>query len=120
METPIPQVWLEPVLRILREGKFVRDILVPERVRNDWDAGSLGTAFLWDLREPIIQALSAEGVIGKHQPDQPEPGETYAFWFHYRVAGRDRKFYGKICLYPDKVRIKLISAHLPDKGEKFL
>jgi hypothetical protein len=120
MEAPIPQEWLKPVLRILRDGKFGREILYPERVRNDWDAHTLGTAFLWDVREPLIQALSMPGVIGKLEPDQPEPGVTYAFWFHFKVGEKIRRFYGKICLYNDKVKIKLLSAHLPDKGEEYL
>lgn len=120
MEAPIPQEWLKPTLRILREGKFGREIVVPERIRNDWDAGTLGTAFLWDVRQPLIEALETPGVIGKLILDQPEPGTTYAFWFFFKVGDQVRKFYGKICLKNNKVTIKLLSAHLPDKGEEFL
>jgi hypothetical protein len=120
MEAPIPEEWLKPVLRILGEGKFGRDILIPERVRIEWDAHTLGNAFLWDVREPLIQALSTPGVRGKIEPGQPEPGVTYAFWFYFKVSDQTRKFYGKICLYNDKVKIKLLSAHLPDKGEEHL
>ena len=60
------------------------------------------------------------GVIGKLEPNQPEPGVTYAFWFYFKVGDGLRKFYGKICLYNDKVKLKLLSARLPDKGEEFL
>jgi len=120
MEAPIPQEWLEPVLRISRQGIFGREIQVSTRVQNDWDAGTLGTAFLWDVREPLICALSAPGVTGVLKPDQPEPGVTYAFWFFFKVSDRLRKFYGKICLHHDKVTIKLLSAHLPDRGEEHL
>ncbi len=115
MEAPIPETWIKPVVRILQNGTIAREILVPERVRRDWDAGSLG-AFLWDVREPLIKALSISGVTGKLIMDQPEPGETYAFWFLYD----SRKFYGKICLYNDKIKLKLLSAHRPDKGEDHL
>jgi hypothetical protein len=120
MESPIPEDWLKPTLRILREGTFGRDILFPERVRRDWDADTLGTAFLWDLRDPLIQALATPGVMGELKPDQPEPGVTYAFWFFFKVGDSVRKFYGKICLKNDRVKIKLLSAHFPDKGEEHL
>src|SRR6185295_11111751 len=100
METPIPRAWIEPVVRIVRNGRFEKEILVPVRVRNEWDAQSLG-AFLCDVREPIISALLVSGVMGKLIVDQPEPGETYAFWFHYKTGDEIRKFYGKICLYND-------------------
>lgn len=120
MEEPIPQEWLDNVLRILRRGQFDHDILIPLRVRNDWDAGTLGNAFLCDVRDPMIQALSTPGVIGKLNPNQPEPGITYAFWFYFKVGREIRKFYGKICLYNDKIKIKLLSAHLPDRGQEYL
>jgi hypothetical protein len=120
MEAPIPQEWLSPVLRILREGQFGREIKLPQRVYNDWDSDTLGTAFIWDLRAPLIHALSAPGVIGKLEPNQPELGVTYAFWFYFTVADRIRKFYGKICLHENRLTIKLLSAHLPNKGETCL
>ena len=117
---PIPRDWLDPVLRILRQGGFGREIQLPVRVRNDWDADTLGTAFIWEVRQPLIDALSAPGVTGKFVPGQTEPGTTYAFWFHHKVGEHIRKFYGKICLHDNKLTIKLLSAHLPDKGEQCL
>ena len=120
MEAPIPQEWLDVVLRILRDGRFEADIIVPVRVRNEWDAHTLGNAFLWDIRNPMIHALSQPGVIGSLILGQPEPGITYAFWFYFKVGGQLKKFYGKICLYNNKIKIKLLSAHRPDKGEDHL
>lgn len=120
MEAPIPQEWLDAVLQVLRNGRFAHEILLTKRVYDDWDAGTLGTAFIWDVREPMIQALSIPGVVGKLIPDQPEPGVTHAFWFYFKVGPALRKFYGKICLYNGKIKIKLLSAHLPDRGEEFL
>ena len=119
METQIPTDWLSPVLRILRDGRFEQEILVPRRVHDEWDAHSLG-AFLWDVRDPLIAALSVAGVTGKLIVDQPEPGVTYAFWFFYKTGAGLKKFYGKICLYNDKVKIKLLSAHLPNFGNERL
>ena len=71
MEAPIPQEWLDVVLRILREGCFGKEILFPKSVFNEWQAHSLG-AFIYEVREPIITALSVPGVVGKFVPDQPE------------------------------------------------
>jgi hypothetical protein len=115
MESPIPESWINAVLEVLQTGNFAKEILVPRGVARRWDDDSLG-AFLCDVREPLIKALSVTGVIGKLIVDQPEPGETYAFWFYYD----SRKFYGKICLYNDKITIKLLSAHRPNKGEERL
>ena len=115
---PIPEAWRKAVLRILETGKFGHQIQLPRRTGADWQAGSLGS-FLWDLRNPLIDALAKRGVIGKHIPDQPEPGETYAFWMYYQCAnGENRKFYAKVCLHRGNVTIKVLSAHLPDKGDE--
>ena len=119
METQIPRDWLAPVVRILRDGQFEKDILVPRRVQDEWDAHSLG-AFLWDIRQPLIDALSVPHVKGKLVEGQPEPGVTYAFWFYYRTGIGLRKLYGKMCLYDKKIKIKLLSAHLPNFGEERL
>lgn len=120
METQIPHDWLEPVLKLLRVGRFEKDILVPRRVQQDWDADTLGAAFISDLREPLIAALSVANVSGKLIGDQPEPGVTYAFWFHYKRSDGMKKFYGKICFHNNKVTIKVLSAHLPNKGNEQL
>jgi len=115
---PIPEDWRSNVLRILKEGKFGREIQVPRRVQSDWEADSLG-AFPTDVRYALSDALSRSGVIGKLIPDQPEPGVTYAFWMFYRcMSGENRKFYAKICLHHGNVTIKILSAHLPDKGNE--
>lgn len=119
-EQPIPDEWLVPVLRILREGRFGHDIIFPTGVSDRWDADTLGTAFREDVRYPLIDALSEKGVIGMLEPRIKEPGVAYAFWFFFKVGAEIRRFYGKICLLNDKVKIKLLSAHLPDKGQERL
>jgi hypothetical protein len=72
--------------------------------------------FILELRDPLLAALSVPNAIGKLIPNQPEPGITYAFWFRPIIDEKPKLFYGKICLYNDKLKIKLLSAHLPDKG----
>ena len=105
------------VLHILKEGRFGREIQAPRGTIARWEADSLG-AFPTDVRYPLIDALSQADVTGKHIPDQPEPGETYAFWMFYQCGnGENRKFYAKICLFRDKVTIKVLSAHIPNKGD---
>jgi hypothetical protein len=59
----------------------------------------------------MVKALSVPGVKGV-KIELREKGETYAFWYFYD----NRQFYGKVCLRADKVSIKLVSAHLPEKG----
>src|SRR5438093_603359 len=119
-EGPIPDDWRNPVLRILRNGQFGREIQAPKRVFEDWEADSLG-AFPFEVRDPLIDALSRDGVVGRLEPNQPEPGTTYAFWMYHTCGnGERRKFYAKICLFNDQVTLKILSAHLPDKGDQFL
>jgi hypothetical protein len=116
MEHEIPKEWLEHVVRILQNGDFGKAIVIPVRVRNDWDADTLGATFITDLRDLLIRTLNGPGIMGKLIFGQPEPGETYAFWFYYN----NRKFFGKICLHTTKTTIKLLSAHLPNKGNERL
>lgn len=115
---PIPEDWRVAVLRILKEGKFGREIQVSRRSRMDWVADSLG-AFETEVRYALIDALTSSGVIGKYIPDQPEPGETYAFWMFFQCSnGENRKFFAKVCLHHGRVTLKILSAHLPDKGDE--
>ena len=115
---PIPDAWRKAVLRILEKGEFGREIQVPRRTYADWEADSLG-AFPTEVRYPLIDALSKRGALGKLIPEQPEPGVTYAFWMHHRCSNNEnRKFYAKVCLHRGNVTIKVLSAHLPDKGDE--
>jgi hypothetical protein len=119
MEVQIPQVWRESVIRILRTGRFGKEILVTTRVFNEWEAQSLG-AFPRDVCDPIIAALSDTSVTGRLIVGQLEPGVTYAFWFFFQAGDEKRKFYGKICLYEGGRTMKLLSAHLPNHGDERL
>lgn len=114
MEEPIPKKeWLEPVVQLLRTGQFGRDkeIDIPPTTYIRWQGDSFG-AWDYELRDDLIDALTKPLVMGKHVPDQPEMGVTYAFWFfHHR-----KQFYGKICLLNNRIQIKILSAHLPNKG----
>jgi len=56
-------------------------------------------------------ALKKPDVIGL-RVELRERGESYAFWYRFS----EQLFYGKICLRAGNVRIKLVSAHLPEKG----
>ena len=119
-ESPIPDDWRISVLQILRKGRFERDIIYPKGVFARWDADTLGNAWREEVRQPLIDALNVEGVIGMIEPRILEPGVSYAFWFHFKVGDHMKKFYGKICLFDNKTQIKLLSTHLPDKGQERL
>jgi len=45
-----------------------------------------------------------------------EPGETYAFWIYHH----EKQLYAKVCLMEGKIKVKLVSAHIPLKGNEFL
>jgi hypothetical protein len=117
MEEPIPRDWLEPVVRFLRTGQVGRDkeIDIPRTTYTRWQSDSFG-AWDYELKDGLIEALERPSIQGKHVPDQPEIGVTYAFWFFHKR----RQFYGKICLLDSKIQRKVLSAHLPDKGIEHL
>lgn len=98
-------------LRNLRSADRKRIEWTSQATR-DWTAATM-SVFVSEAEEAMIRALSARSVSGLSVPLR-EDGETYAFWFHYD----DRQLYGKICLRPDGVRIKVISAHAPRKGDR--
>ncbi len=110
-EIPIPEDWIRPVCAILREGgPYKIDWTV--RAFQEWQAATL-SAFHYEAEEAMAKALSKPGVVGVKVP-LPEPGESYAFWFIYSEI----KLYGKICLRPNKLNIKVISAHTPTRGDE--
>jgi hypothetical protein len=113
MEEQIPTGWLEPVIRFLSDGRVGKDkeIDIPPTTYIRWQSDSFG-AWEYELREDLIDALTKPAVMGKYVPDQPEDGVTYAFWFFHKR----RQFYGKICLLNNQIQIKVLSAHLPDRG----
>lgn len=92
-ESPIPDEWRIPVLRILESGTFGREIIYPNGVYQRWDSDTLGnTTIREEVRYPLIEALSAKGVIGMLEPRINEPGVSYAFFFFYRVGDQIKKF----------------------------
>ena len=110
---PIPEPWRKAVLRVLQRGRFHHEILIPKSTGEEWETDSYG-AFVFDVRYPLIDALSHSGIESLHVPGQPEPGETHAFWMFYQR----RRFFAKICLHPGKITIKILSAHHPLRGDE--
>lgn len=108
-EAPIPDTWRRAVLSVLKRGRKT-DIIITLRARQEWDAAT--SAWEYELRECVAAALSQPGITGKHEATMPEPGETYAFWMSYQK----QTLYAKVCLTPSRVKIKIISAHAPNKG----
>jgi hypothetical protein len=117
MEERIPPEWRDTVCRILETGTLGKEIVTTTRIFNDWQ-DAFPAAFLSDLVQAMKAALTGETVLGK-RIDQPESGITYAFWFYYDdIEGERRKMYGKICLKPDNKHAKLLSAHVPLRGDE--
>jgi len=109
--TPIPQDWREAVVSILREGDNAK-IEWTLRAMQEWQAATL-SAFAFEAQLSMANTLANPSILGQ-KVELPENGETYAFFFSH-----DSKIlYGKICLRPSKVEIKIISAHTPRKGNK--
>ena len=109
--TAIPDDWRKAVVQILREGDESR-IEWTKQAFLDWRAATL-SQFRYEAYEAMADGLGVAGVAGA-RVDLPEDGETFAFFFTYEK----RILYGKICLRSSKVRIKIVSAHAPRRGDK--
>jgi len=109
MDVPIPPDWVASVCKLLREGDSSK-IAWTKSALQEWQAASL-SAFRYEAYEAMLRALSIPNVVGCDVP-LPEDGKTYAFFF----TANDLTLYGKICLRPDKLHIKIISAHTARKG----
>jgi hypothetical protein len=109
-KTAIPDDWRNAVTRILRDGDE-RYIEWTKQALLDWRAATL-SQFRYEAYEAMADGLgvAASGV----GVDLPEDGETFAFFFTYE----NRVLYGKICLRSSKIRIKIVSAHTPRRGDK--
>lgn len=110
-DIPIPEHWTKPVCAILRESNpYKIDWTV--RAFLEWQAATL-SPFHFEAQEAMANALSKPGVVGV-KVSLLEVGESYAFWFIFSNI----KLYGKICLRPNKLNIKIISAHTPTRGDE--
>lgn len=110
---PIPKPWRTRVSGILREGK-AGTVFIRQRARRDW-ASLTSCPFDSALREVIADALEDEGLCGK-QHEMEEPGETYAFIFHFRNVA----VYAKVNLTTPEEVVIVYSAHRPLKGEELI
>jgi hypothetical protein len=110
MEPPIPQEWIDAVVRIIRTGTRGQEILITRRALQDWEV----TTMSWphDLLDSIERSLNRKGVTGNLEAGLEERGEAYEFWIFYG----DKQLYCKVCLLEGKLKIKIISAHRPLKG----
>jgi hypothetical protein len=109
MDVPIPPEWVASVCKLLREGDRGK-ITWTKSAFLEWQAATL-SAFQYEAYEAMLRALTIPNVVGCDVP-LPEVGKTYAFFF----TANDLTLYGKICLRPDNLHIKIISAHTPRRG----
>jgi hypothetical protein len=110
-DQPIPEQWRIAVCHILQKGSIGREIEQTLRSLREWEA-AFPAAFTFNLIDALRQTLLRPDVRGKAVLAD-EPGETWAFFFWYET----RKMYGKVCLRLCGNKIKIISAHIPLKGE---
>ena len=109
--TVIPDDWRNAVVRILRAGDEAQ-IEWTKQAFLDWRAATL-SQFRYEAYEAMADGLGVANAAGV-QVDLLDDGQTFAFFFTHE----NRPLYGKICLRPSKVRIKIVSAHTPRKGDK--
>jgi hypothetical protein len=112
MEAPIPKAWIDEVVRILRTGSLHREIVITRRALQDWEATTMGWPY--ELLDAIKDALSRPGVRGNLVIGLEDSGEAYEFWIYHQ----SKQLYGKVCLLEGKIKIKIISAHSPLKGDR--
>jgi hypothetical protein len=112
-QIPIPVEWAKQVCKILREGDQNK-ITWTLRALQEWSAATM-SVFRYEPQDAMAATLSLPGVTG-FKANLPEEGESYAFFFTFRK----RIFYGKICLRPNQLNIKIISAHIPLQGTEKL
>ncbi|MBE7497133.1 MAG: hypothetical protein HS117_19500 [Verrucomicrobiaceae bacterium] len=111
---PIPAPWRKSVAAILRKGVSA-EILVTQRARNEFEA-RFPDAWAFERNTAMADAITQDSVLGRRITGMREPGEVWAFWFHFRSI----KLYAKINLTPSGKLIIIYSAHVPLKGEENL
>ena len=108
---PIPAAWRKSVVAILRKGEKAQ-IVVKQRARDEFSA-RFPDAWPYDRNGALADAHTPTEVLGRPIFGMDEPGEVWAFWFHFRNV----KLYAKINLTPSGKLIIIYSAHVPLKGE---
>ena len=109
MVQPIPESWLENVIRILGTQDDRQIEWTPPAFQR-WKSETFG-AWKYEAYEAMIAALSEEGVEGNETTSMPGQLATYEFLFH--LGGK--RMYGKIALRNDRMRILILSAHRAER-----
>lgn len=114
---PIPKQWRTIVCNILHgrhDKNSRRNIIITARANGDWSMAFPG-GFPWDLPAALEDALKDDSILGRHVPNIKPSGEAYEFMFTHLGT----LMYGKVnLLTPEKKCVIVISAHIPNKGEK--
>jgi hypothetical protein len=111
----LPESWRRDVSAILNT-KDTR-LIQWTRGAGDQYQRSFPAAIPRDVYQPLIAFLTRENAMGCEAHMDYPSGETYEFFFNFYSADypEPRKTYGKILLLVDRQKIKLFSAHLPEK-----
>ena len=105
----IPEEWRQLVIPVLDSCDQNR-IEWTIRARNDWEL--IG---MWDYEayDALKAALSDDSIRGWEVQGMRSVESAYEFFFHFN----EQKLYGKIGLKDDRISIKIISTHLPNRDE---
>ncbi len=109
----IPDGWKTSVVAIL-EREEAECILWTVRAFRDWQSCT-SSAWRWEAYAAIASTLRESRIRGRQVFLPQESGETWAFGFAYRGT----RLYCKICLVENRLKIKIISAHIPLKADDF-
>ena len=109
----IPLSWKSAVIAILEreDEQFIR---WTERAFLEWRSAT-SSAWKYEAYQAMAEALRDPHIQGQKVFLPMETGESWAFG----IAYGGRRLYCKICLAEGQLRIKIISAHIPLKPDKF-
>lgn len=109
MPAPIPRDWCAAVVRILRtQDNQVIEWTTPARQR--WETDSIGS-WAYEAYDGMIEALEDPDIEGNETTSYPGQIATYEFFFRHRK----RQMYAKIALKEGRLRLLILSAHLPKR-----
>ena len=115
---PLPEHWLETVIRILERGD-PESILWTGRALREMTAA--GLEFKWNAYELCLQVLRTPGMLGEQIPGMIDERddtvcETWAFLCPHPLR-LPIPLYVKIALHGSRVNLVMISMHTDHSGK---
>lgn len=105
----IPKEWLEDVCRVLATEEF--HLIQRTKDFSEKFGKSFPSGCEAEVEKAFLDHLSREPVTGCPVKMDYPVGETWEFFFHFKGM----KTYGKIMLLGSRKKVRLYSAHRPEK-----